>query len=166
MKINNLIMTLASVTALTLVSGCNQDPTPIPAPEAVREASIPTNRAQQATREAAQTVQGQAQQVTPAAAQRTEFLSQMRQDVTSLSADIDALAAKAANSGEAIKAESEVKLTELRAKVSRLGEQLELVPLSTESAWQQARESLGKSYDEARESVNQARTWLGDKIKP
>jgi chromosome segregation ATPase len=161
MKNNTLMLvTWTSLTALGLVTGCGPVPDSPPAPEAVRD--VPTQGTQQVDR----AYQNQVQTVTTSVVQRTEFVSQLRQDLTRLNAEIDTLATRAAASGDAIKTEFEAKLSEARAKVSRIGERLEQVPGATESSWLEVRESLGNAYDEAKESVNQARTWLSEKIKP
>lgn len=166
MKPTHWIIAIGSAALLGLTAGCSKESETTPAAEVVRETPPQSEVAQKVNQEAGKAVQNLENQADRLKAQKAEFVSRLRQELAELNKQIDQFAERAAQASEPIKAESEVKAQELRTKVIRLGEQLDQVPATAESAWEEAKVALAKAYDETKNSINNAREWLADKIRP
>ena len=143
-----VILLLAGVTALTV--GCDRQPTTSQQLEAV----------QAKTKEAGQDLKDYSY------AQKTEFVAKMQSQLTEINRELDQLSAKIEKSSDAARAEAKPKLQALREKTDQLGKQLEEVKNSTESTWDSVKAGSAKAYSELKDSFQQARQWVSDKIAP
>ena len=99
-------------------------------------------------------------------AQKTEFVAKMQSQLTEINRELDQLSAKIEKSSDAARAEAKPKLQALREKADQLGKQLEEVKNSTESTWDSVKAGSAKAYSELKDSFQQARQWVSDKIAP
>ena len=99
-------------------------------------------------------------------AQKAEFTAKMQSQLTALNHDLDQLGARIEKSSDTAKAEAKPKLEALRDKSGQLNKQLEEVKNATESTWDSVRAGSKKAYNELKESFQQARQWVSEKIAP
>ncbi len=99
-------------------------------------------------------------------AQKSEFVKYMRSQLRALDRDMETLAAKIESSSDAVKANNKPKLQALRNQTAQLSKQLDTVESATESAWNDVKADAKKAYGELKESFQQARQWMSDKIAP
>lgn len=99
-------------------------------------------------------------------AQRVEFAEKMKVQLNDIKRELDLLAAKLENANEAVKTEGKAKVQALRDQVAALDKQLEGIKGVNESTWEEVKAGFRKSYDEVKDSFQQARQWLSDKIAP
>lgn len=143
-----VILLIAGVTALTV--SCDQQPTTSQQLETV----------QAKTKEAAQDLKDYSY------AQKTEFVAKRQSQLDEINRDLDQLSAKIEKSSAAAQAEAKPKLQALREQTAQLGKQLDEVKHASESTWDSVKAGSAKAYDELKESFQQARQWLSDKIAP
>jgi phage host-nuclease inhibitor protein Gam len=154
MKHKQVLITVCS--AVVLIAGCK--PTDENQPQVGDSAAAQYDRVKKETREAAQSAKDYAY------AQKAEFVEKMKADLADLNKEMDRLAAKVENSSAATKDEAKAKLEALREKTEHLNKKLDSVKDATESTWDEVRAGFKKGYDEVKDSFNQARQWLSDKI--
>jgi len=99
-------------------------------------------------------------------AQKAEFTEKMQSQLTALNRDLDQLGARIEKSSDTAKAEAKPKLEALRDKSGQLNKQLEEVKNATESSWDSVKAGSKKAYNELKESFQQARQWVSEKIAP
>ena len=143
-----VILLLAGVTGLTV--GCDRRPTTSQQLEAV----------QAKTKEAGQDLKDYSY------AQKTEFVAKRESQLNEINRDLDQLSAKIEKSSATAQAEAKPKLQALREKTAQLSKQLDEVKNASESTWDNVKAGSAKAYDELKESFQQARQWLSDKIAP
>lgn len=98
--------------------------------------------------------------------QKAEFIDKMKTEIANLKTQTRDLEAKVESCTGSTKAELQSKLDDLRRKVNDLNNQLESVKAANAGTWTQVKAALQKGTAEAKESFNQARQWLSDKLKP
>jgi DNA anti-recombination protein RmuC len=99
-------------------------------------------------------------------AQKDEFVKTMRAQLDALNKDLDNLSAKIDSSNDSVKADAKVKLQALRDQADKLQKKLDDVQSSNESNWNDVKAGFNKAMDDVKNSFQQARTWLSDKIAP
>jgi cytochrome c556 len=148
MKHNKLLILLLALG--TFAAGCNKkDGT-----------SRELDKLQAETKQAAQDLEHYSY------AQKNEFLARMQSQLANLNFELDQLSAKIEKSSDAAKAEAKPKLQALRHKADELGTHLDEVKKATESTWDSVKAGSNKTYNELKDSFQQARLWLSDKIAP
>jgi Skp family chaperone for outer membrane proteins len=153
MKQIHLILALFAITAFAV--GCK------PKDEsAATDASRELDQAKKETKEAVQATKEYAY------AQKAEFVAKMREELAELNKKMDELSTKIDNSTGTAKEEAKAKLKVLREKSAGLKEKLDDVGKASESTWEEVKTGFKKAYQEVKESVNDSRQWLGDKISP
>jgi ABC-type transporter Mla subunit MlaD len=148
MKHNKLVSTLLAAAAFTM--GCNKEAT----------TSQQIDKVQAETKEAAQDLKDYSY------AQKTEFVAKMQSQLSEINRELDQLSARIEKSSDAAKAEAKPKLQTLRENADRLGKQLDEVKNATESTWDSVKASSKKAYNDLKDSFQQARQWVSDKIAP
>lgn len=159
------LLLAALLTSAALAAGCkpaNSPPSPNekPVDEAVDATDRKVDKAARETSNVAEEINEYTY------AQRTEYADRMRTEINTIKRDMDTLAAKLENASEPAKTEGRAKLEALRVKVAALEKQLDAVQGSSESTWNDVKSGFRRSYDEVRESFQQSRQWLSDKIAP
>ncbi len=99
-------------------------------------------------------------------AQKAEFTEKMQSQLAEINRDLDQLSAKIEKSSNAAKAEAKPKIQALRDQADKLNQQLDKAKNATESTWAAVKDDSRKAYDELKESFQQARLWVSDKIAP
>jgi len=99
-------------------------------------------------------------------AQKNEFVEKMQGQLTEINKDLDKLSARIEKSSDAAKAEANPKLQAMRDQMAKLTKQLDEAKGATESTWNDAKAGFKKGYDELKDSFQQARQWVSDKIAP
>lgn len=148
MKNQTLLLTLLSISAF--VVGCNQE----------RTTAQKNNKLQTETKEAAQ------ERTDYTFTQKGEFTEKMQSQLAEINQELDRLAAQLEKSGEAAKTEAKPKMQALREKADQLGKQLGEARNATESTWESVKDGSKKAYGELKESFQQARQWMSEKIAP
>lgn len=97
---------------------------------------------------------------------RAQIVKDMQDDLAAINAAVQALADKAEAAKAETKAEAKAKLTALRDKAAALNGELEKAKDAEEAAWDKLKAGFKRSHQELKESVDQARSWLGEKIAP
>ena len=157
MKSSPLLLTLLSVAALAL--GCK------PAAETSTVENHDATSAQFAkvkkeTQEAAQYMKDYAY------TQKSEFVDKMQSQLADINRDLDELSAKVEKASDGAKAEAKPKVQALREQTARLNKQLDGAKSATESTWNDVKAGFRKGYGELKDSFQQARQWVSDKIAP
>jgi cytochrome c556 len=148
MKHNKLAITVLAAAAF--VVGCDKEPT----------TSQQIDKVQAETKEAAQDLKDYSY------AQKSEFVAKMQSQLAEINRELDQLSAKIEKSSDAAKAEAKPKLQALREKADQLGKQVDEVKNASESTWDSVKAGSAKAYSELKDSFQQARQWVSDKIAP
>ncbi|MBI3852245.1 MAG: hypothetical protein HY298_18465 [Verrucomicrobia bacterium] len=148
MKRNKLMITFLSAAAFTV--GCNKEGT----------TSQQVDKVQAKTEEAAQDMKDYTY------AQKNEFVVKMQGQLAEINMDLDQLAAKIEKSSDAAKAEAKPKFEALREQAAKLNQQLDEARNATESTWNDVKAGFKKGYGELKDSFQQARQWVSEKIAP
>ncbi len=160
MKPTQLVLGLFVVAAFAVTVGCQKE-SEVPTPDAAsRDASIQRDKMKEETKEAIDATKDYAY------AQKADYAAKVRAELAELNKELDQLSAKIEGSSASAKAEAKVKLQEVREKMARLGEKLDGVQSATESTWDEVKSGVKKGYDDVKDSFNQARQWLSEKIAP
>src|SRR6185436_18704451 len=96
-------------------------------------------------------------------AQKTEFVEKKQSQLAEINRDLDQLAARIEKSSDA-RAEAKPKLEALRAQAAKLNQQLDGAKSATESTWNDVKAGFKKGYGELKDSFQQARQWVSEKI--
>lgn len=96
--------------------------------------------------------------------QKQAFVSTMEAQLEEMENSLEEISESIANSSRAVKAEAEPKLTALKVKMEVLENQLESVKASGSSTWDTVKRSTGETYDDLKDSFNDLRQWLSDKL--
>jgi chromosome segregation ATPase len=148
MKRNDLMIPF--LLGAIFAAGCNKEET----------ASQQLDQAQAKTEAAAQDMKDYTY------AQKNEFVEKMQGQMTALNRDLEQLSAKIEKSSDAAKAEAKPKLQVLREKAARLNQKLDDARGATESSWDDVKAGFKKGYGELKDSFQDARKWVSDKIAP
>jgi transcription-repair coupling factor (superfamily II helicase) len=141
---------IAILSAAAFVVGCNKEET----------ATQQLDNVQAKTAEAAQGMKDYTY------AQKTEFTETMQANLAEINKDMDQLAAKIEKSSDAVKAEAKPKLQALREQADKLNKQLDVAKSATESTWDDVKAGTRKAYESLKESFQQSRQWVSEKIAP
>jgi len=162
MKTNIMAVTFLAATVFAV--GCKPASEKSPNDKSVTEGMAVTEqqleKVSKETKEAAKEINDYAY------AQRVEFAEKMKVQLNDIKKELDLLSAKLENANEAVKTEGKAKIQVLRDQVAALDKQLEGIKDANESTWEEVKAGFRKSYDEVKDSFQQARQWLSDKIAP
>ena len=151
------IITFLTVTALAVSCTSRGDKSPIES-EASETATARLDEAKTATQEAGQSMQDYTY------AQKTEFVDSMKKELAQMQEEMDRLSAKVASSSTATKDAAKTQLDAVREKWAQAKAQLDQAGNSTESTWDDVKGGFNQSYSELKDSFNEARQWLSDRI--
>ena len=152
----NLLITLLAVSAFAL--GCK--PSEQSATDTREATAKQLDKVQTETKAASQDMKDYTY------AQKTEFVEQMQGQLAALNRDLDQLSAKIEKSSDTVKADAKPKLQALRDQADKLNQQLDKAKNATESTWGDVKDGTKKAYDELKDSFQQARQWVSDKVAP
>ncbi|MDD5224853.1 MAG: hypothetical protein PHE84_12785 [bacterium] len=124
------------------------------------KAAAQLNQAKTETKEAAQAVRDYAY------AQKAEFVAEMKKDLAGIQDEMNRLSAKISKSSGKSQTEAKTKLKALRKKWAQTKKQLDRAESATESTWNDVKGGFQKSYGELKDSFEQTRQWLSEKIEP
>src|SRR5215204_1342066 len=144
MKHKKLVVMLLAVT---FAAGCDKPDT----------TSQQLDKVQAETKQAAQDLQHYSYD------QKSEFVIRMQSQLAEINRALDQVSVKIEKSSDAAKVEAKPKLQALRQKAGELGTQLEEVKKATESTWDSVKAGSNKTYNELKDSFQQARQWVSDK---
>jgi|SRR6185436_13945810 len=99
-------------------------------------------------------------------AQRNEFAATMQAHLDTLNKDLEQLSAKIESSSEAVKVDARPKVQALRNELTQLNKQLENVRNANESTWDSVKATSQKAFTSLKDSFQQSRQWVSDKIAP
>jgi hypothetical protein len=99
-------------------------------------------------------------------AQRDEFVAQMRKELADIQVELDRLSAMVDGASGVAKTDAKAKLEAAREEWVQAKTQLDRAESANESTWDSAKGTFRKSYGDLKDSVEDARRWLSDKIKP
>ena len=159
MKRKQLMITLFSAAAFVVTVGCKPSGEK-PMSSETNSASGQLDKAKKETKEAMDAAKDYAY------AQRVEYADKIHAELADLNKELDKLSAKVESANESVKADAKAKMQVVREKVAKLNEQLEGVKSATESTWNDVKAGVKKAYEDVKDSFNQARQWLSDKIAP
>jgi DNA anti-recombination protein RmuC len=148
MKRNPLMIILLAAAAVAV--GCDQAGT----------TTQQLDKVQTKTEEAAQDMKDYSY------AQKAEFTEKMQSQLAEINQDMEQLAARIEKSSAAVKAEAKPKLQALREQADQLNKQLEVAKSATESTWDDVKAGTRKAYESLKESFQQSRQWVSEKIAP
>jgi phage host-nuclease inhibitor protein Gam len=150
---------LLSLAALA-VSCTSKDKESAAEPQQSETAAAQLDKAKVESKEAARAMQDYSY------AQRDEFVAQMRKELAEIEEELDRLSAKVDGASGVAKTDAEAKLEAVREKWVLAKTQLDRAENATESTWDDVKGTFKKSYGDLKDSVEDARQWLSDKIKP
>jgi len=150
MKHKNLVISLLTVAAFAMA--CK--------PSEEKSTQQQFDKVKQETKEAAQDMKDFTY------AQKTEFVEKMQNQIAEINRDLDQLSAKIEKSSAAAKAEAKPKLEALREQAAKLNKQLDEAKSATESTWDSVKAGSKKAFNDLKDSFQQARQWVSEKIAP
>ena len=99
-------------------------------------------------------------------AQKAQFVDKMQAQLTALNHELALLAAKIEKSSDAAQAEAKPKLQALRDQTAKLDKQFDEVKNASESTWDKVKSGFNTAYESSKESFQQSRQWLSNKVAP
>ena len=149
------------VALITATLGCStkKDEGPASEPEHARTAEQ-REKAKVEAQEAKQALQDYAY------AQKAEFIAQMKKDLAETEQELDRLSAKVDESTGAAKADAKLKLDAVREQCVQAKRKIDEAEAATETTWDEVKVSARRSYGEMKESFDETRQWVSDKIEP
>jgi hypothetical protein len=97
---------------------------------------------------------------------KAEFVATMNKELVVLQEDLDRLSAKVESSAGAVRGEATAKLETVREKYSQTKKALAQTEIATESTWNGATGVVRQSYASLKDSIDDTRRWLSEKIAP
>jgi peptidoglycan hydrolase CwlO-like protein len=99
-------------------------------------------------------------------AQKDKFVDEMKKEMATIHQDMDRLSAKVDKSTGTAKVDAKAKLDAVREKWAHAKKHLDRAEAATESDWGIVKGDFEKSYSEMKDSFDNTRQWLSDKIAP
>lgn len=99
-------------------------------------------------------------------AQRTAFTEKIQLQLDQLNTDLDGLSHQVEKFQGPAKDEAAKKLAVLRAQSLAIAQRLQKASSSDESGWNDIKSGIRKGYQEFKDSMNDTRQWVSDKIAP
>jgi ElaB/YqjD/DUF883 family membrane-anchored ribosome-binding protein len=94
------------------------------------------------------------------------YVTDMQAELEAINRTIDELAVRAGRAGEALKADAQTKLQELRARAGRVSKELEGVKSAAASNWSDTRAGFEQSWGSLKNDVQQAGQWMTEQVAP
>jgi hypothetical protein len=98
--------------------------------------------------------------------QKAEFVDKTKKELVEIMEELDQLSARVERSNATVKDDAKTRLDAVREKWAQAEKQLDLAESATESSWYNVNRGFRKSYGELKDSVEETRQWLSDKIEP
>lgn len=99
-------------------------------------------------------------------AQKAEFVSEMQRELAGIREEMDRLSAKVEAANHEAKADAQQALAGIREKWTEANRELDRAETATESTWSDVKARFKKSHAELKDSFNETRQWLSEKIAP
>lgn len=99
-------------------------------------------------------------------AQKAEFVAKTQDQLNEINKRLDEFFAKVEKSSDTTKAEANPKLQALREQAVKLNKQLDAAKGATEATWKDVKAGTQKAYDELKDSFQQVRLWVSEKVVP
>ena len=99
-------------------------------------------------------------------ARREQFVLAMKKQLANFQADIDQLSKEIESSSGEVKAQAQLKLEAVRRKWDETSKELEKAQTATAENWDAAEDKFRTASSDLKSNVDEARTWLANKIKP
>ena len=99
-------------------------------------------------------------------ARKVEFVANMKRELAAIQVESERLSARVEKSNAKEKADAVIKLAAMREQWVRTSEQRDLAQNADEPSWDAMRSGYEKSYADLKDSFDQTRQWLSDKIEP
>ncbi len=99
-------------------------------------------------------------------AQKTRVIEETKKELDDIQLELDRLAEKVNTSNAEAAADAKLRLNSVRENWTQAKRQLDLAENATELAWNDVKLGLQKSRNFLKESFEQTRQWLSDKIEP
>jgi molecular chaperone GrpE (heat shock protein) len=155
------IPVIAFLIVAAIAVGCKStDDKPALGPKQSETVAQQLDKAKTEAKEAAQAMQDYAY------AQKAEFVDKMKRELADIRDELDQLSAKVDRSSGAAKADAKIKLEAVREKWTQAKNQLDQAEGATESTWDDVKGGFKKMYAELKESFENTRQWLSDKVEP
>lgn len=155
------ILVSAFLLLAALVAGCglmDERGEVEPAPSGVAGEKLEVAAA--ATQVAAQAMKGYA------FAQRAKFVSDRKAEMVKMQAELEQLSVKAESANDAMKLDAGARLDVVRGQWTVAMASLDRAASATEADWNAVQTGFDDSYGELKESIDQTRQLLSDKIEP
>jgi hypothetical protein len=98
--------------------------------------------------------------------EKPKFVARMKEELAEANSELRKLSEKIANSTEKAANDAKPKLERLKEKTQNLDAQIAKAESATESTWDDVKAGSQKALDETKETFNEARAWLSEKIAP
>jgi exonuclease VII large subunit len=98
--------------------------------------------------------------------ERIEFVDKMKRDLHEMDKELQRLVAKVDSAKGQAKADAKVKFADAREKWAQAKQGLEKAESAGDDNWEEVKASSEKAYVDLEDAVDQARTWLSEKIEP
>ncbi len=156
---HTMIITVLIVAGLAM--GCTPtEGNAAEGPIQVKPVSIERDKVKTETKEAVQAMQDYTY------AQKAEFVAATQKELSEIQTELDRLADRVDRSKGEAKADAKLRLDAVRENWARAKTQLAQAESASEATWNDVKRSLQKSRDELKESFENSRQWLSDKIEP
>jgi hypothetical protein len=123
-------------------------------------AAAQREKAMTATKEAAQSIQHYAY------AQRVEFIDAAKRELSDIQREMERLRAAADRSTGAARADAEAKLEVLSDKLAAAKTQFDRAATATEASWEDVQNRYQKARGDLKDSFDETRQWLSEKMEP
>lgn len=155
------ILSTAALIAVGLLSGCTSSAEKSEdAPNRVETVSNARDHVKTQMKKTAQAMENYTY------AQKAEFVTATKKELSDIKTEMDRLSDKVAGSDDETRTSAEIKLTAMQKAWAQTNEQLNQAESVTEDAWNDVKQNVRKSRDGLKESFEQTRQWLSDKIEP
>jgi acyl-CoA reductase-like NAD-dependent aldehyde dehydrogenase len=136
------------------------DEKPATPPKSIETTAAQLDKAKTETNEAARSMQDYAY------AERAEFVDKMKNALAEVQVEMDRMSTEVEKSGGAAKADAETKLAAVREKWAQANRRLDQAETAAEPNWNDVKDGLNQSYADLKNSYEDTRQWLSDKIEP
>jgi hypothetical protein len=99
-------------------------------------------------------------------ARKAEFVAKTQKELDELHVEMDRLSAQVDRSKAEAKADAKVRLDTVRENWAKTKDKLEQAKDATEGAWNDVKFGFEKSRSDLKESIDNMRQWLSDKVEP
>lgn len=151
----NIILIITFCAATALVVGCRPS-----VEQSIENTSAQLDKVRKETRDTVPDLKDYTY------AQKETFVAKMQAKVTEINRDLDELSTKVDKAPESVQAEARPKIQVLRDQSAQLDRQLDEAKNANESTWNDIKNGTNKAYESFKDSWQQSRQWVSEKIAP